>query len=393
MLDPKHLRIEREPNLLLFTKRRVYETLNLIILACMIIPGFLNVNAQNSRFYLEPVILTLYRDGVVHVTQIVHVNETISEITLPLLSVSVSNVLVVDENETVLDYEIIGSNITIFTLGATKATLEYDTASLASMEAGIWTLALESPYNLTVMLPEDAEIIFLNEVPISIDTEGNRITLSLFPGRWEISYMLPIAPLVDFRVTNLQIYPAEVNPGEEVTVTVLVTNIGRERGSYDVVLKINGSIETVKTITLSGGESTEVKFKILKENLGTYNIEIAGLKGEFRVKKSPSDLFLIEYVVFPLVILIAAVIVLFARRRKKPNVEKIFEDHPHLRQEEKDVLIFLAENDGKAFESEIRKKFPEIPRTSLWRLIRRLEKEEIVKIRRVGLENLVELNK
>jgi len=359
----------------------------------MIIPGFLNVNAQNSRFYLEPVILTLYRDGVVHVTQIVHVNETISEITLPLLSVSVSNVLVVDENETVLDYEIIGSNITIFTLGATKATLEYDTASLASMEAGIWTLALESPYNLTVMLPEDAEIIFLNEVPFSIDTEGNRITLSLFPGRWEISYMLPIAPLVDFRVTNLQIYPAEVNPGEEVTVTVLVTNIGRERGSYDVVLKINGSIETVKTITLSGGESTEVKFKILKENLGTYNIEIAGLKGEFRVKKSPSDLFLIEYVVFPLVILIAAVIVLFARRRKKPNVEKIFEDHPHLRQEEKDVLIFLAENDGKAFESEIRKKFPEIPRTSLWRLIRRLEKEEIVKIRRVGLENLVELNK
>ena len=191
------------------------------------------------------------------------------------------------------------------------------------MEAGIWTLALESPYNLTVMLPEDAEIIFLNEVPISIDTEGNRITLSLFPGRWEISYMLPIAPLVDFRVTNLQIYPAEVNPGEEVTVTVLVTNVGRERGSYDVVLKINGSIETVKTITLSGGESTEVKFKILKENLGTYNIEIAGLKGEFRVKKSPSDLFLIEYVVFPLVILIAAVIVLFARRRKKPNVEKI----------------------------------------------------------------------
>ena len=149
----------------------------------------------------------------------------------------------------------------------------------------------------------------------------------------------------------------------------------------------------MKTITLSGGESTEVKFKILKENLGTYNIEIAGLKGEFRVKKSPSDLFLIEYVVFPLVILIAAVIVLFARRRKKPNVEKIFEDHPHLRQEEKDVLIFLAENDGKAFESEIRKKFPEIPRTSLWRLIRRLEKEEIVKIRRVGLENLVELNK
>jgi len=359
----------------------------------MILSSLSILTAENSEFRIEHVTLTLYRDGLVHITQIVHVNETVPEITLPLLSASISNLLVLDENETVLDYEINGSNITLFTLGATKATLEYDTASLTSMEAGVWTISFKSPYNLTVRLPEDAEVIFLSEVPASIETEGSRITLSLFPGVWEISYILPIVPLVDFRATNLQVSPAEVNPGGEVTVSVLVTNIGREAGSYDVALKINGSIEKVKTVPLGGGESTEVNFTISKDNPGTYRIEIAGLKGEFRVKKPPSAFFPLEYAFFLLIISIVSITVLVAWRRRKPSIEKIFEAHPHLRQEEREVLIFLAENDGKAFESEIRKRFPEIPRTSLWRLVRRLEKEEIVKIRKVGLENLVELNK
>jgi len=362
----------------------------LIALIVSIVP---NVAAEDLDFHTESVILTVYRDGLVHVTQIVEVNETVPDITLPLLSVSVSNVLVVDENESVLDYEINGSNIMIFTLGATRATLEYDTTSLMSMQAGIWTLSFENPYNATVRLPEDAEVIFLNEVPLSINTEENRITLYLSPGVWEISYVLPIAPLTSFKVTNLQINPNEVKPGEKVTISVLVTNVGREAGSYGVALKINESIESIKTVTLRGGESTEVKFEVTREKTGTYSIEIAGLKGEFKVKEQPTTMIPIEYVVFLLISLAIVIPILFVWRRRKPNIERILKEHPYLRQEERDVLIFLAENDGKAFESEIRKRFPDIPRTSLWRLIRRLEREGIVKIRRVGLGNIVEINK
>ena len=369
------------------------KALNLMVLIALIVSIVPNVAAEDLDFHTESVILTVYRDGLVHVTQIVEVNETVPDITLPLLSVSVSNVLVVDENESVLDYEINGSNIMIFTLGATRATLEYDTTSLMSMQAGIWTLSFENPYNATVRLPEDAEVIFLNEVPLSINTEENRITLYLSPGVWEISYVLPIAPLTSFKVTNLQINPNEVKPGEKVTISVLVTNVGREAGSYGVALKINESIESIKTVTLSGGESTEVKFEVTREKTGTYSIEIAGLKGEFKVKEQPTTMIPIEYVVFLLISLAIVIPILFVWRRRKPNIERILKEHPYLRQEERDVLIFLAENDGKAFESEIRKRFPDIPRTSLWRLIRRLEREGIVKIRRVGLGNIVEINK
>jgi len=356
------------------------------------------VKAEDFGFNIESVNLMVYRDGLVHVTQIMRVNETISQITLPLLSASIENILVVDENETVLDYEINDSNITIFTLGATNVTLEYDTVAITSLESGVWTLSFKSPYNLTVMLPEDA-VIFLDnpdKIPSSIDREDNRITLSLFPGEWEISYILPILPLKDFEVTNLKVSPLKVKPGEEVTISVLVTNVGRESGSYDVVLKVNESVEDVKTVTLNGGESTEVKFRISKKAAGIYSVEVAGLKEEFRVEEAVSTGAPTEYTL-PLVVISAAaaslVLIILFRRKRKPNIAEILENHPYLRQEERDVLAFLIENNGKAFESEIRRRFPDIPRTSLWRLIRRLEREEIVRIRKVGPGNLVELNK
>ena len=61
--------------------------------------------------------------------------------------------------------------------------------------------------------------------------------------------------------------------------------------------------------------------------------------------------------------------------------------------EDRAVLEFLAEKDGKVFEAEIRERFPDMPRTSFWRLIKRLEKLEIVEVKKIGLENQVILKK
>lgn len=59
--------------------------------------------------------------------------------------------------------------------------------------------------------------------------------------------------------------------------------------------------------------------------------------------------------------------------------------------EEMEVLKFIRERGGRALEAELRERFPHIPRTSMWRLIRRLEKRGIVQVRKVGLQNLIEL--
>ena len=71
-------------------------------------------------------------------------------------------------------------------------------------------------------------------------------------------------------------------------------------------------------------------------------------------------------------------------------VGRILEERSHLRPEDQQVLKFLAEKEGAAFESEIRTKF-QLPKTTIWRLVKRLEREELVEIRKAGGQNLIKL--
>ncbi len=268
--------------------------------------------AGESRFEVETMNLTVYRDGLVQVTQTLIVNELFPEIILPLLSSSIENVIVLDENQMAVDYEITSGNLTVFTLGAERVLVEYDTIALTRKEAEVWTLVADNPYNLTVFLPQNSTVIYLSKMPTAIDTSGTGITLSLNPGQWEISYVLPVLP-------------------EDKT----------------------------------------------KDNEATWTT------------------IPIEYIIVAMITITAVILsaLLIAKRRKEPNVEKILKAHPQLRKEDKEVIEFLTEKDGKAFEAEIRERFPDMPRTSLWRLVRRLEKLEIVEVKKIGLENQVALKK
>lgn len=71
-------------------------------------------------------------------------------------------------------------------------------------------------------------------------------------------------------------------------------------------------------------------------------------------------------------------------------VIRILEERAHLRPEDQQVLRYLAEKEGAAFESEIRTKF-QLPKTTIWRLVKRLEREELVEIRKAGGQNLIKL--
>ena len=72
-------------------------------------------------------------------------------------------------------------------------------------------------------------------------------------------------------------------------------------------------------------------------------------------------------------------------------VTKFIEEKPQLKLEDQQVLRFLAQNQGAAFESEIRNHFQELPKTTIWRLIKRLEREECIEIRKAAGQNLIKL--
>ena len=288
--------------------RRVKTVAFFVILLLLMLN--VTVSAGNA-FNVEAMTLKVYRDGLVHVIQSLVVDEFSPKITVTLLSSSVENLVILDENQTAVDYQLDNETLTVFTLGAAHVSIEYDTVTLTKKDAGVWTLIFNSPYNLTVLLPQNSTVIYLNQVPNAINTTGKELSLSLSPGYWEISYLMPL----------------QLEEWDEVT------------------------------------SRTTIPFEYLLAAIAVVSVTIIIL------------------------------IMLFFARKRKINVKKILGRNPNLRKEEIAVIEFLAENGGKAFEAEIRKRFPDMPRTSLWRLVRRLEKLEIVEVKRIGLENQVQLKK
>jgi uncharacterized membrane protein len=350
--------------------------------------------ADVTEFQVDSTNLQVYRDGLVHVSQTFTVNETLPAITFPLFGSSFDNFIVLDENNTVLDYDVSGTELTVYSLGATTISVQYDTPSLTAKAAEEWTFLIDTTYDLSLLLPEDSTILYFSQAPDSIESQNNQIMLSLLAGSWEISYVFPINPPADFSVSDLKILPND--DSEEVTITVTVTNDGSQSGSFEVPFTVNDTVEETKTVTLEEGESKTVEFKVNKDEKGTYNVDIGGLVDKFTINGEPTDSasFPVEYLaVAAIVVVLAVVAVFFVLKKRKPNPEKIFKDNPRLNEEEKCVIQFLVDNDGKAFEAEIREKFPNIPRTSLWRLVKRLEKMGVVSIKKIGLENRVELRK
>jgi uncharacterized membrane protein len=72
----------------------------------------------------------------------------------------------------------------------------------------------------------------------------------------------------------------------------------------------------------------------------------------------------------------------------KADLERVFADKPYLRQDDRDVLSYVVEKGGEALLAEIRQRF-DLPKSTAWRLVKRLEREELVQIVKFGNQNLV----
>jgi len=92
-----------------------------------------------------------------------------------------------------------------------------------------------------------------------------------------------------FTTSGFTISPGEVKPGEEVTISVLVTNESQTEGSQSITLKIDGTIaQTRDDVSLSADAFTVVTFKVVRNEAGTYLVELNGETGEFTVKEAAS---------------------------------------------------------------------------------------------------------
>lgn len=126
---------------------------------------------------------------------------------------------------------------------------------------------------------------------IAADEEGtHNVEVSVSPIWSSISKEINGAYTVEhtlipakFEVSNLAIAPERVGIGDNVKITVDITNVGEVEGTYDVELYVDGRLEDSKMVTLSGGETKLVAFTIAEDYAGSYSVEVEGLSGAFEV--------------------------------------------------------------------------------------------------------------
>ena len=88
----------------------------------------------------------------------------------------------------------------------------------------------------------------------------------------------------EFQVTDLTVNPSSAIAGEAVEISVKVTNVGEESGTYTANLKIDGVTKDGKDVTLAGQATDVVKFEVTETNAGTYSAEVDGATGSFTVE-------------------------------------------------------------------------------------------------------------
>jgi hypothetical protein len=96
----------------------------------------------------------------------------------------------------------------------------------------------------------------------------------------------PPAP-ARFSVTDATLSASTVRIGETITVSTRVSNTGGSGGTYEVVFRVNGTVEATRTVSLPAGSDAAVVFNTTRSAAGTYSFDVNGNAGSFTVQAPP----------------------------------------------------------------------------------------------------------
>ena len=299
-----------------------------LLVASIIIAAAL-LPIQSSFSSPRDIDLTIYPDGSTHVLSEIDVDPFLTDYELNLFGNTIDNLVVIGDNEFLLDVDIIDDTALIQTFGSSVITIEYDIHDLVSKQGRLWTFSLDSPSDFTLLLPKNSAIVGMTNLPINMEIINDQNQLTLSSGPTEIDYLFS---------TN--------------SISNLTEEIKNEEDNYLYII-IGGIITGIIVILL-------VSVIIIVRNK------------QKNVKK-------IDQVVT-------------IQKNNILDLETIFKLKSDLREDDKELVKFIFNNNGEALESELRKKFLQ-PRTTMWRAVKRLEREGVVEIQKKDLQNLVKLRK
>jgi uncharacterized membrane protein len=299
-----------------------------LLVASMIIVAAL-LPIQSSFSSPRDLDLIIYPDGSTHISTEIDVDPFLTDYEVDLFGSTIDNLVVLGDDGFLLDVDVMDDTALIQTFGSSVITIEYDIHDLVSKQGRLWTFSLDSPSDFTLLLPKNSAIVGMTNLPLNMEIINEQNQLTLSSGSTEIDYF--------FSTNTIS------NTTEEI--------INEEDNSLNtIIVGIIGGIIVIALISV---------------------IIIA--------KNKQKNVKAIEKVVT-------------IQQNNILDLETIFKLKPDLREDDKELIKFIFDNDGEVLESELRKNFLQ-PRTTMWRAVKRLEREGVIEIEKKDLQNLVKLRK
>ena len=273
--------------------------------------------------------LIIYPDGSTHVSADIDVDPLVTDYELKLFGNTIDNFVVVGESGFLLTTDVIGDFALIETFGSSVITVEYDIHDLVSKQGRVWTFSLDAPSDFTLLLPKNSAIVGMTNLPINMEIINDQNQLTLSAGDTEIDYLFSTTTLIP----------------DSIDSTIPIPN-------FDYILYVIGGIAVAIVI---GVIVIRTKQKTVK------SIQV---QDTTQTKQKTETI----------------------------DAETIFKLKPDLREDDKEIVKFISNNGGQALESDLRKKFLQ-PRTTMWRAVKRLERNGVIEIEKKDLQNLVKLRK
>ena len=289
----------------------------------------MSVPLQHSFGSTRTLDFFLFPDGSTHVTYSLDSDPLLPDAEVSLYGDSLENLVAEDENGFLLSTQSEKNILQVETLGSSNILINYDTYSLISKDGKIWSFEIDSPVEFNVVMPENSVIVGMSTFPIDMNVDSDRTKILLPSGPAEITYFLAVAE------------SSQVLPPEETPVTADNDN---------------------SMMYVAGGAAVAIA-------------AIAAIAIKMKNKSKQ--------------IVSAPQTTVVAERNEPFNIEKVLE-MPDLREDDKDIIKFIHENGGSALESDLRKKFL-LPRTTMWRAVKRLERHELIEITKKDQQNLIKL--
>ena len=289
----------------------------------------MSVPLQHSFGSARTLDFFLFPDGSTHVTYSLESDPFLPDTEVALYGDSLENLVVEDENGFLLSTQAEKNILQVETLGSSNILINYDTYSLISKDGKIWSFEIDSPVEFNVVMPENSVIVGMSTFPIDMNVDSDRTKILLPSGPAEITYFLAVAE------------SSQVLPPEETLVTT--------------------------------GDDNSVMYAAVGAAVGIAVIAAIVIK----MKNKPKQ------------IISAQQTAVISEKNEPFNIEKVLE-MADLREDDKEIIKFIHENGGSALESDLRKKFL-LPRTTMWRAVKRLERHELIEITKKDQQNLIKL--